>query len=204
MKTLSCFTDPEAEVSSSESIDELDLSASFFNISDEESDDEETPIKQGSSESQEKLVYNGAQAGLTEYMAHVLLFQYSIRHSLTGKALQELLHLLSVFLPKDAKIPKSVHQLKQYFLKTHKEQCPAMQKYCTYCQCLLSEDKTCTCNAGYSEFVTVPIGPQLKARFESKWVLGDLLYFPWIALVFYIMQILKYMKHCSPSSVHCL
>lgn len=181
MKILFRFTDSEAEVSSDESIDELDLSASFFNISDEESDDEQTPTMHGSSQSQENLLYSGAPAGLTEYMAHVLLFQYSVRHSLTGKALQELLHLLGVFLPRDAEIPKSVRHLKQFFLKTYKEQCPAMQKYCTFCQRLLRDDETCTCNAGCSEFVTVPIGPQLKARFQGKWVVISCI-LQWIVL----------------------
>lgn len=141
-------------------MDELDLSTSFFN--------EQEHIPTESSQSQEKLLYSGAPAGLTEYMAHVLLFQYFVRHSLTSKALQELLNLLAVFLPNDAKIPKSVHHLKQFFLATYKEQCPTMQKYCTFCQKLLYEGEICTCDTGTSEFVTVPIGPQLKARFESK------------------------------------
>lgn len=87
---------------------------------------------------------------------------------LTSKALQELLQLLTVFLPADARVPKSVRQLKQFFLKKYPEQCPAMQKYCKLCQRLLLESEMCACNAGHSEFVTVPVGPQLQARLESK------------------------------------
>ena len=39
-----------------------------------------------------------------------------MRHSLTAKALEELLMLLSAMLPADAKLPKTVHQLKKIFL----------------------------------------------------------------------------------------
>ena len=36
-----------------------------------------------------------------------------------------------------------------------------MQRYC-------EKDEVCECNTCYSKFVTVPLGPQLKARLESK------------------------------------
>ncbi len=159
------FIDSDVEVcSSEESVDELDLSTSFFDVSGETVDE---PLPESSSV-QEKLLYEEAPADLTVHMAHVLLFQYSVRHSLTSKAFQELLQLMRVFLPKDAAIPKSVRHLKQFFLKTYTEQCPTMQKYCSLCQRLI--DETCTCNAGINKFVTVPVGPQLKSRLESKCV----------------------------------
>ena len=40
-------------------------------------------------------------------VANLLLFQFSVRHSLTAKALEELLMLLSAMLPADAKLPKT-------------------------------------------------------------------------------------------------
>lgn len=55
-------------------------------------------------------LYIGAPAGLTVFMSYLLLFQFSIRHSLTTKALEELLQL-STFVP-NAALPKSVYQLK--------------------------------------------------------------------------------------------
>ena len=147
-------------------MDELDLSTSYFNVSDD--DEEPLPVQTPTTSStvQDKLLYKGAPADLTVHIAYVLLFQYSVRHSLTSKAFQELLQLMTVFLPKDAAIPKSVRHLKQYFVKTYPEQCPKMQKYCSFCQSLI--EKTCSCNAGVSQFVTVPVGPQLKSRLESK------------------------------------
>ena len=75
-----------------------------------------------------KPLYNGAPEDLTEYMAHLLLFEYSMKHSLTGKALDELLHLMSAFLPHDAKLPQSARQLKKYC--THDKQL-IMQNYCS-------------------------------------------------------------------------
>lgn len=33
---------------------------------------------------------------------------------------------------------------------------------------LLNETAVCECHAGLSQFITVPIGPQLKARLQSK------------------------------------
>lgn len=71
-----CSIDSE---SSDESLDELDLSASFFVV--DESDEAHTPT--GGSTNQEKPLYYGAPEGLTESMAHMLVFQYSTRHSLT-------------------------------------------------------------------------------------------------------------------------
>ncbi|SMN12434.1 hypothetical protein SPBRAN_884 [uncultured Candidatus Thioglobus sp.] len=143
---------------------ELDLSQSFF---DEDSgDDADDP----QAESYSKPLYQGAPDDLTEYIAHQLLFQFSVKHSLTAKALEELLHLMAVFLPSDAALPKSVRQLKAFFLKTHSDASPVIQKYCPTCHVTMKETEKscCRCQTTYSEFVTVPIGPQLKARLESK------------------------------------
>ena len=118
---LSVIVDPE---SSLESFDDLDFNASFFMESDNEEDisttDTTNPKEHTDTTNpdlpRERPLYSGAPDGLTEYMAHLLLFQYSTRHSLTGRALQELLQLLIIFLPAGARIPKSVRKLKQYFL----------------------------------------------------------------------------------------
>jgi hypothetical protein len=65
--------------SSDSSFDELDLNASFF-VNDD------NPIS--NPQPTEEPLYSGAPPGLTEYMAHLLVFQYSTKHSLTGKALE--------------------------------------------------------------------------------------------------------------------
>lgn len=151
----------------SDEYDDLDLSQSFFI---EDSVDENDSVDNCFS----RPLYTGAPADLTEYIAHQLLFKFSVKHSMTAKALEELLHLMAVFLPSDALIPKSVRQLKTFFLKTHSDAIPVMTKYCPTCHILMNkEDLSCNrCQSTPCEFVTVPVGPQLKARLESKCVMG--------------------------------
>lgn len=163
-------------------IDELDLSTAFFmdandvnddimdandvmdaNDANYVNDDEHVHTVEPS-----RPLYEGAPVAITEYMANRLLFQYSVKHSLTQKALEELLHLIAVVLPADAVLPKSVAHLKKFFLRIHAEK-PIMQKYCTTCDQLYKhEEKQCECECVYSQFVTVPIGQQLKARLEGN------------------------------------
>ena len=85
----------------------MDISTSFF----QESDNEDC------STHDHNLLYKGAPPDLTKYVTHLLLFQYSVRHSLTSKAFKDLLRLVAVLLPRDAQVPKSVSQLKKYFRK---------------------------------------------------------------------------------------
>lgn len=113
------------------------------------------------------LLYSGAQAHLTEDLSYLLLFQYAVKHSLTTKAFDELIKIIKVFLPSDAVIPKSANHLKQFFLRKFPELCPSMQDYCEDCHKLLKAGELCGCNGKICQFVTVPIGPQLKARLES-------------------------------------
>ena len=138
-------------------MDDSDASQSFYS-------DDDQPLTDN------KLLYSGAPAGLTKYIAYQLMFQFAVKHSLTTKALEELLHLLAVFLPSDAALPKSVRQLKMFFVKKHLDASPVMQKYCPTCHVTMNEvDKLCSrCQTAYSEFVTMPVGPQLRARLESK------------------------------------
>ncbi len=131
---------------------------------------EEPEIQQDERQSQgfEALLYEGAPAGLTEYTAHLLLFQYSVKHSLNSQALSDLLHLMNYFLPASSKFPKTVYKLKKFFTTNFSEKLPSMQAFCGTCHRLLKEDEGCACGGRTSQFVTVPIGPQLKARLESK------------------------------------
>ena len=56
--------------------------------------------------SSETPLYPGAPLSSPQRL--LLIFQYAMWHSLSKKAFTELLQLLSVHLPKDAQIPKSV------------------------------------------------------------------------------------------------
>lgn len=117
--------------------------------------------------SDDRPLYEGAQSGLTVTLAYLLIFQYAMRHSLTAKAMEELLQLLLAFLPSGAAIPRSVHQMKKIFNEVFPEQQPTIQQYCSNCH-KLRQDPPCPCNTGYSEFVITNLAAQLKARLQSR------------------------------------
>ena len=142
----------------SEIEEDADISTSFF------ADNEQPETSTDYSE----FLYEGAPAGLTKYIGHLLVFQYSVKHSLTSKALEELLNLLSVFLPSGAQLAKSVYHLKNFFVEIYKEQQPVFHPYCTDCHKQLDESESCDCGGSKSKFISVPIGPQLKSRLEGK------------------------------------
>ena len=104
---------------------------------------------------------------ITVFMTHLLLFQYSMRHSLTKKALEELLQLISVLVPPGSPVPKSASALTQYFVQTFPDLRPSMQQYCSNCHKLLSPREVCECSSGVSQFINIPLAPQLKARLEG-------------------------------------
>jgi len=168
----STSSDAESLCSESE-CDEDELNASFF-LSSEEDSPHPSPSKETSANGRQhpgpydQPLYPGAASDLTVFMAYLLIFQYSVRHSLTKKALQELLQLISVLLPSGSTCPRSVRSLKNFFTQRFPNQKPSMQQYCSNCLKLLSSDQSCGCHATTSEFVTVPLGPQLKARLEGK------------------------------------
>ena len=86
---------------------------------------------------------SGAKVTVTQ--SSLLLFQYAVRHSITAKAFTELLQLVSVHLPSEAQIPKSVHQLKRFILKLFPKAVAARHFYCDCCQgTLLSKDARCS------------------------------------------------------------
>lgn len=146
----------------------VDDERSFMGSSSEHGEEVRDPISSNQSNSQP--LYEGAPSDLTIFKSYLLLFQYAVRHSLTAKALQELLHLISVFLPSGAMLPKSVHQLKALFTELFPEQQPKLQNYCSVCHRLYDDEghALCTCHAGVSQFVTVSVAAQLKSRLESK------------------------------------
>ena len=116
-------------------------------------------------------LYSGAL--VTAAQSNLLLFQYTLRHSLTMKAVTELLQLLSVHLPREARIPKSVHTLKRFILESFRDAVAERHFYCGCCQRPLpSEDARCSglgCSFGDkpSVFITVPNSQQLKRIIEG-------------------------------------
>lgn len=138
--------------------DDSDLSTSFFKG---ETDDS------GRSAAASEPLYKGAPLDVTVHITNLLLFKFNQKHSLTQIAFQELLYLLKALLPADAALPTSVKDLKASLVEEHGSERPTLQEYCSVC---LSLGSACSC-AGegkrIKQFVTVPLGPQIKARLEG-------------------------------------
>ena len=81
-------------------------------------------------------LYEGAAISVFE--SHMLLFQYAVRHSLTSKAFSELLQIISVHVPSPSKVPKSVHRLKNFFLKLFPQAKCKVHPYCSACFSLVA------------------------------------------------------------------
>ena len=112
------------------------------------------------------------RSDLSTFQCYLLVFQYAIRHSLTTKAFTELLQLLAVHLPRGAAVPRSVHNLKRFFVDCFPESQSVRHYYCTCCQRTLPSDSSrCQghgCSGGSSaEFITIPAGAQLKRMMEG-------------------------------------
>ena len=119
-------------------------------------------------------LYPSAQ--LMTFQSHLLVFQYALCHSLTKRAFTELLQLLSVHLPPGARVPKSVHYLKQVLVEAFPEARAEQHAYCSCCQRLIpSGAHSCeggVCSGGrLAVFITLPIGPQLKRMMEGIYII---------------------------------
>ena len=117
------------------------------------------------------------QAELSIFQSNLLVFQFAIRHSLTGKAFTELLQLLSVHLPKGAAVPKSVHTFKRFFVDAFPQSQAIQHVYCSCCQRPLAGKSERCLGYGYSGgdqaiFITLPLGPQLKNLMEGTIILN--------------------------------
>lgn len=108
--------------------DEDELNASFFLSSEEDSP--HPSLSNETSANGRQHPGPGVASDLTVFMAYLLVFQYSVRHSLTTKALQELLQLISVLLPSGSTCPRSVRSLKNFFTPRFPDKKPSMQQYC--------------------------------------------------------------------------
>ena len=91
------------------------------------------------------------------------------RHSITYKAFEELIELLSVHLPLSTHTT-TVHKLKNFF-GTHISNFESeTYRYCNECHGLLQDSEPqCrnSCSGIVSQFLHIPIAPQLKKRLEG-------------------------------------
>ena len=111
-------------------------------------------------------------AALSIMQSNLLVFQYAVRHSLTGKAFTELLQLLSVHLPNGATMPKSLYKFKRYFVEAFPQSQAVEHVYCSCCQRpLTGKSDVCHgngCSGGdQAVFITLPVGPQFKQFMEG-------------------------------------
>ena len=93
--------------------------------------------------------------------SRLLVFQYSLQHSLTKKAFTELLQLLPVHLPTKAAIPSSVYGLKQEFIEAFPEAVAEQHHYCSSQNCQGGSS-----GGAAAVFITIPLRPQLKRIME--------------------------------------
>lgn len=157
-------TEPSS-ISSYES--DTDLVASDPSVDSDTTDDEETPSLKRLAEFRVPL-YDGANITILE--SYLLLYQYALRHSLSKKALSDLLSVLNVHLPDQAKSAPSFYKLKKFF-EVHFDDIESTVKYyCTKCHRQLeSNSSTCpnSCGSSVSAFLYVPVEPQLKRKLEG-------------------------------------
>ena len=117
-----------------------------------------------------EALYQGAN--ITKVDSHLLILEYSVSNSLTTKGLTDVLQLVNAHLPRCNSAPKSVYQLKKFFL-TEREFSDVVVSsvpycYCSRCHQLLTDDE-CTngCNVESNEFLLIPVSSQLKRRLEG-------------------------------------
>lgn len=118
-------------------------------------------------------LYRNAPISVAESL--LLIMTFANRHKITGKALSDLLTLISLHCPSDTQTEclKNVHKFKQFF---DDPSSLLLHKYCSSCFMIVeSTDTKCkTCEANVlmegstSYFIEVPIEAQLKRLFAQE------------------------------------
>ena len=103
--------------------------------------------------------------------SYILLYEYSLRHSLTKEAFKELLQLITIHMPLNAKSAKSVYLLQSFFEKHFNDTKGECFYYCSKCHRSVDEGALCPsgCSTTIGKFLYVPVEPQLKRRLEGMY-----------------------------------
>lgn len=119
-----------------------------------------------------ELLYDGAPLTVKESLLSV--FTFSLRHSITGTCLADLLQLVSLHIPRNNKFTKTVYKFMKYFeyLKT-----PLVKHY--YCRRCLSaleyENAECECtNRELCYFIELKISDQLQSLLDKPGFIENL------------------------------
>ena len=133
--------------------------------------------------------------------SYILLYEYALRHSLTKEAFKELIQLVTVHMPSNAKSAKSVYLLQNFFEKHFNDTKGECHYYCTKCHRSVEEGREegarCPsgCNATMNKFLYVPIEPQLKRKLEGAYT--SIVY----SAVFSILHVSISVQHHTASRV---
>ena len=128
---------------------------------DDESEVGDMYIMDVGTQSDDELLYPGSS--LTD--AHLLIMQYSLKHSLTKRAQGDLLGMLRVFLPCGHKLPTSFFTIKKFFERRCSEVTQLRNvSYCSRCHSPVTELEDCPngCSKPVHDFLYIPVAPQLK------------------------------------------
>ena len=110
-----------------------------------------------------------AGSKLSTWDSYLLIMNYSLRHSLSKQAVKDLLSLVGQHLPKASL--SSLYKLKKCFLDLYDDISFNVHYCCSGCHSPF-EDRHSVCLNGCSstatEFLTIPVEPQLKRKLQSK------------------------------------
>lgn len=160
-------TDSEDELSSTGS--SCDVSSSSYRSSRRSNVQTQPTLSVLNSglEEYETPLFEGSQ--VTVFDSYLLLYQFSLKHSLTKLAFQELIDLVNLHLP-TARI-STLYKLQKFFVEHFQLGKPISKLYCQQCHHLMkSGESTCPneCDTTTCRFVSVPIKQQVKRILESK------------------------------------
>ncbi|XP_074114172.1 uncharacterized protein LOC141537217 [Cotesia typhae] len=156
-------------------------------INGEASDDDD--LQSNVEENEENLpLYESSPITCSESMLSI--FMYSIRHNLTGCALEDLLSLISLHLPPNSKHKKTVHTFMKHFNGSKAQlikhyycsQCLANLKTIeSNCSCVVQPQNNCESDKVENRpeilyFIEVPLYHQLKELFLRSGFINDLSY----------------------------
>lgn len=120
-------------------------------------------------------LYEGSS--LSADTAHLLVSSYMCRHSLTGRAREDLLHLLQLLLPQSSSLSSSLYLLKKQ-TNHSTDITPDFYYFCSNCYSILADTKVSICpnqicgmalnQSTQSFFMTVSVAEQLKVLLKSK------------------------------------
>jgi len=176
---MDTFPEPLPEYVEEGTLDDNALFDEDFSIDDDLSFEDSFELNQEegteleSSTNTVDPLYRNAPISVAESL--LLIMTFANRHKITGKALSDLLTLISLHCPSDTQTEclKNLHKFKQFF---DDPSSLLLHKYCSSCFMIVeSTDTQCkTCKANVlmegstSYFIEVPIEAQLKRLFAQE------------------------------------